>query len=224
MKTKLLPLFTCVAKYLAAVAGFGCVASTAAIIDFNGISDGTLVSAGNPHLGVVNLTALSVTEYTVSGSLPTLTLSNPGIVQGGVVALVPQDNPGAVRFVTSLTADFLTPVTDVSFDVAAYRHGVYEFVAVDDTGHTITGGPTKTGTGGLETLDPHHIVVPLPAGYSLVKLDIFDVDPGLASASMWIDNLAFTANVPDSGSYAMQIGMISLGLGCMALRRKTRVN
>ena len=125
---------------------------------------------------------------------------------------------------SSFTADFVQPVTDVSFDVGAYRHGGYIYTAVNGAGDTISGSG-QTGTGGIELPDPHHITVSLPSGYGLTRLQIGNSDPIPGDAAIWVDNLAFQAisgsasAVPDAGPSWM---LLAGGLASIACLGKFR--
>jgi hypothetical protein len=198
------------------LAGIGALRASAGMIDFSGLSDGVPVSDGNPYASVVYLQAVTEQVFLTPGALAPTTVTHDATVQGGEAAVVPQFVSGGAMYRSSLMADFVQPVTDVSFDVGAYRHGGYLYTAVNSAGDTIT-GTGQTGSGGLETPDLHHVSIDLPAGYSLSRLEIGNSDPVPSDAAIWVDNLEFQ-NVPDSdGSWLLLAGSLAAAGGFVGL-------
>jgi len=199
--------------------GLSAFHATAGIIDFSGLSNGTPVSEGNPYATSVYLQATTVQQVLAPGVLGPITTTQEALVQNGQAAVVPQFVAAGAMYRSSFTADFVQPVTDVSFDVGAYRHGGYIYTAVNGAGDTIS-GTGQTGTGGIELPDPHHITVTLPAGYALTRLEIGNSDPIPGDAAVWVDNLAFqpvsgSASVSDSGnSWVLLAGGLA-GIACL---------
>jgi hypothetical protein len=174
-------------------------------IDFTGIPDGTPLSANNPYGGVVNLQAQSGYSYgIVDPSVPYGIGGGEVWTQTGVITSGwPSDSgniafvnsaPGsilpagawALRSMTSLTATFLVPVTEVSFTtlVASYWPYGFDYQGVDRNGVAFS------GTGVVEY--PHQwatTVVDVPNGGYFTQLQI----------SNWEDSFMLNDGTPAGG-------------------------
>jgi hypothetical protein len=188
--------------------------ANATVIDFNGIPDGTLVSAGNPYGGVLNLQA-TVQWVTVAGTFSaegTISTAAPFYPAGdGVVQALPPLMPDAGDYKGDVMGTFLQPVTDASFDAFVFRTAGYSYTGANGLGDIFMGSGSITGnieSGGLLTWQ--QINLTLPAGYHLTSFDVQNHDPNPPDGAVWLDNVAFTV-VPEPSATAL------LGLGGMLL-------
>lgn len=193
-----------------------CPSASAIVIDFNGIPDGTLVSAGDPYAGVVDVQA-KVQWMTADGTLMaegTITTQAPqrDIGDGVVQALPPFVFPDGGNLMSDVTATFLQPVTDGGFDVFVFRNASYSYTGANGTGDIFNGSGFITGF--LEsgnTLTWQHFDLSLPTGYNLTGFNVNNHDPASPdAAAVWLDNLSF-ALVPEPSTVEM------LGLGASVL-------
>lgn len=200
------------ALLIAAFAAIYCPAGRAITIDFNGIPNGTPVSAGNPYGGLVNIQGWAY-AYPYDFGNPGLRVSLEATIQDGAIEVfpppwVPGTAPGSE---SELVATFLQPVTDVTFKLAGYWFNGYSLTAVDGLGNSIiTSGGVGHPQPSLSSYE--HIVVPVPPGYWVTELKLgsrgLDTDPAFR-----LDDLSFElAPVPDSASSATLLALASLGL------------
>ena len=211
----------------------------ATVIDFNNIPDGTPVSEGNPYAGILVIESragwigppdwppvwTSVDAEWVEIWLPTLV--GAGRVDTYLGDRQPPLPPGPEfhgwRFIMQsyLTATFLEPVTDVSFQGLAA--GVfYAYQGVNGAGDVYTRnglidrGPPGFGGAKYE--------LTLPDGYYLTQFYMGSHSSG-SGYDFSIDDIAFTrVGVPDSGSSAVLLGLGFVGvLSISHLRRPVKV-
>lgn len=209
----------CVALSFAVLA-ISCAAARATTIDFNGIPDGTPVSAGNDYAGLVNIEA-SVYRLLPDGSVPpnyNQFVRTPVTIQNGAVRLQPPYDPLAVGYGSELFLTFLQPVVDISYSYSAWWEISCKVTAVDGMGNTITiYGPT----GGVQAgAMPRHIVIPVPAGYGVTALTMGNYDKTDGDAWFTFDDLSFQVTaVPDSGHSWALLALSCLGLIAFARLR-----
>jgi hypothetical protein len=213
------PLSRFVVVYAIAVAAliFGiCPSANAIVIDFNGIPEGTPVSAGDPYAGVVDVQA-KVQWMTADGTLMaegTITTQAPQypIGDGVVQALPPFVFPDGGNLMSDVTATFLQPVDQGGFDVFVNRNASYTYTGTDGIGGIFNGGGSITGffeSGG--SLTWQHFDLSLPVGFYLTGFNVHNQDvANSSSAAVWLDNVSF-AIVPEPSTIEM------LGLGASLL-------
>jgi hypothetical protein len=193
----------------------------AIVVDFNQLPEGTLVSAGDPYAGVLNLqgnaSALLFTPPDITTPISTesiITNLNVPFRSGeSVVQTLSPFVDGAFRYSAQVTGTFLQPVLDVSFDAFAWRTAGYTYTGSDDAGNMLSLSGTIIGnieSGGL--LDWQRIDLTLPVGYHLTNFQVTNSDPGRLDAAVWVDTVSF-ALVPEPSAAALIVaGGIAIGL------------
>ncbi|MEY2440083.1 MAG: hypothetical protein QOI34_1468 [Verrucomicrobiota bacterium] len=204
-------------------------AFAAVTIDFNGIPDGTPVSAGNPYAGILNLQAEGSVQYFDGVILHTLS-EESSIVDGTLAAVPPSLPPGvpftaAGNYSSQLSAVFLQPVVGVSFDAYAWRNAGYSYNGFDSNGASFSGSGIIPGIldgGALAPPPPPNAWVTftpsVPDGGSLISFSIVNRDPSPQNGAFWVDNITF-AIVPEPSA----IAMLAAGTGFLFILARSRV-
>lgn len=193
-------------------------------IDLSGIPDGTVVSAGNPYNGILDLTATTWSSiYNAEFPTGTNVTTSEGAIEGGVIEVFPPYLPGTDTYYSSLTATFLSPVTDVSFQLENWRTAGYTYAGVDDNGIGFTGegslyGALESGTSGLvwTTID-----LDIPQGGYLTNFTVENRDPANANGAFWVEDISYST-VPENGTTIGFIGMALIGLAMFRRVSKQR--
>jgi hypothetical protein len=191
------------------------------IIDFEGIPDGTPVSAGNPYAGLAVIQATAASRTLIPPDLVDSTLDvREGTILHGAVFVLPPD-PGSLGFDfgTEIVVNFLQPAVNLGFDAMVEMPGLYSFQGRDEQGATFTGGGILSSGGPLSWF---HIDVSIPPGSFLTQLRLSNHDNvhGVG-ALIQMDNIRFDVHgVPDSGSGVILLGLS--GAGIYLLQRRSR--
>lgn len=179
--------------------------SRAALVDFNGIPNGTLVSTGNPYGGALDLQG----QVTVFVSTPPdiitpisteaiITDQAPFKLSGdSVVEALPEFVLGAFDYSSHVTATFLQPVVNVTFDAYADRTAGYTYRGTNGVDVFNGTGIIVGNQDSSDTVRWQQISLDLPAGYYLTQFDLTNHDPKPISGAVWLDNVAFTIAVPE---------------------------
>jgi hypothetical protein len=222
---------------MAAVCLCSSSAAFADTIDFSGIPDGTLVSAGNSYNGIVTLTMTSTVSIYGYTTQPPGTFygapSQEGVINGGILeanpftyATIPYPpGIGIVNpkdFFSTFNALFLSPVTDVTIVMNDRDYlddyGLnYSYTGIDSSGNPFSLGgniPRRSGDGSSEAT----VSLTLPNGGYITSYSVTDGDDdeeGWDNISVF--SIAYTP-VPDGGpTIALLVGAL---VGLAALRRR----
>ncbi len=213
--------------WIAALASVCLPTARGVIIDFEGIPDGTPVSAGSPYAGVAVIQATSTAALQLFNDQTArwrsaLDYAEGTIVSGAALVLHPElvlrpiDSLESYR--SEMVVSFLQPVVNVSFNAMA-GFGSYSFQGRDEQGATLTGSGIWP-SGGYPTW--YHIDVSIPAGSFLTQLRLNNLDYfSNRAALIQMDNLSFDVQgVPDAGHGAIFLGLS--GAGILLLHRWSR--
>ena len=211
MKTSMRGIITSV--WIAALSAVSLPAVQGVIIDFEGIPDGTPVSAGNPYAGLAVIQATATGRTLIPGDPLNSTFdAREGIILNGAVFLYPED-PGLLGFdfSTEIVINFLQPALNLGFDAMVELPGHYSFQGRDEQGATFTGGGILS-SGGYPSW--FHVDVSIPPGSFLTQLQLNNHDNVNNGATLiQLDNIRFeVAGVPDTGNGAILLGLSGAGI------------
>jgi hypothetical protein len=194
------------------------------VVDFTGIPDGSLISLGNPYAGVLTLEGHGTTRLFAPPDILT-DVSHEAIISANapfhtgdnaIAAVADADAPGftAYRWESDVTATFLQPVFNVSFETFVWRTAGYTYDATNGAGDAIHASGIITGnleSGG--SLTWQHINLDVPDGYYLTGFGITNGDNGNNfDGAVWVDNISF-APVPEPGAtLLLTFGVLGLVL------------
>jgi hypothetical protein len=197
------------------------------VVDFNEIPNGTLVSANNPYAAILEIQAAAGTLWFNDELEPEAGIIwMESAISNGYLEVLPsftvEDPSGAVdigeAWYSTITATFLQPVTNASFDAFTYRHAVYRYTVVDANGVTsnVLGGETQDIPQAPFLFETFNLNIP-EGGY-LTSFELTNTDEGSNDwAAIWIDNIRFdlaVSPVSEAGSTGTLLGIV-LGVMCL---------
>jgi hypothetical protein len=157
-------------------------------IDFSGIPNNTVLSANNPYAGLVNLQAQAGYHYAGPGYgeyglLEADVWTESGSIYDGVVYVEPASSyiipPGGtpVRQLTSLTATFLRPITEVILTTSTHPWALaVSYTGVDGSGNPFTGSGPWPPEGSQEGLTMS-LAAPVGGYITQLQLENWEYSP-----------------------------------------------